>query len=95
MRVQFAWRYRSDAGSWNKGDVADLPDDLVAWLNRDSPGVCVPVVEGEAPAPEWTGKSPNDRMVKSAQRRQDREGDPGDQGPIIRADHKATKNKGD
>lgn len=146
MKVTFAWRYRSDAGSWNQGDVADLPADLVDWLNRDSPGVCVPVVEGEAPAPGWTGQSPNNRMVTNAQkrdpkaedpkqpesdegsgeepeaeseggegseaeegekteesgdseadseRRQDREGDPSDQGPITRADRKATKNKGD
>jgi hypothetical protein len=89
MRVQFGQSYRSNAGAWDAGQVVELPDDLVEWLNHDSPGVCVPVEETE-PAARQVQAPPADRMVKNARRR-DRQGDPGDQGAITRADHKATR----
>ena len=86
-----AHNYRSSLGQFVEGDQVELDDELAAYINRDSPGT----LTGSEASAEWTGKSPTDRMVRSAQRRQDREGDPGDQGPITRDDHKATRNKGD
>lgn len=77
--------YRSGLGDFTAGQEVDLPEDMAAHINRDSPGTLEPVA-----ATRQIDAPPADRMVKTARRR-DRQGDPGDQGPITRDDFKATK----
>lgn len=91
MRYRATRRYQSGLGSFSEGDVVDLVDDVAAHINRDSPGTLEPVYDALPPAERAFDAPPQDRMVKGARRRQDREGDPGDQGAMSRADFKATR----
>lgn len=101
-------RYRSGRGQFEAGDQVDVSDEYADLVNLDAPGTLAPTeaepAEGDGedsgePAKE-DGKTeerqldqpPADRMVTGARRR-DRMGDPGDQGPITRDDHKAVRDK--
>ena len=99
-------RYRSGLGQFAAGETVDLPEDFAAHINRDAPGTLKlttdePEATDESDEPEATDESearqvdepPADRMVRQARRR-DRQGDPGDQGPITRDDFKAVKGEG-
>lgn len=92
-RYRVTRRYESGLGSYAEGDVVDLVDDFAAHINRDSPGTLElePAYEALPPAERAFDAPPQDRMVKSARKRQDRQGDPGDQGAMSRADFKATR----
>jgi pyruvate/2-oxoglutarate dehydrogenase complex dihydrolipoamide acyltransferase (E2) component len=39
---EFNWRYRSDYGNYDEGQIVQLDDEFVDFLNRDSPGVVKP-----------------------------------------------------
>lgn len=44
MRYLVQWAYRTGSlGPWFKGDEVDLREDVAEAVNRDSPGVLVPV----------------------------------------------------
>lgn len=43
MQVRFTRNYRSSYGAGQAGDVVDLDEELVAAINRDSPGTLMPV----------------------------------------------------
>mgnify|MGYP000860193563 CR=1 FL=1 len=97
-------RYRSSLGQFAEGDQVELEEDFAAHINRDSPGTLVLTVDEPVEAEEDEAEEgaesrqldapPSDRMVKNARRR-DRRGDPGDQGPITKDDHKAVKDQVD
>lgn len=42
MKVRFTGDYASGRGSWSKGAEVELDDELVAWLERDVPGITEP-----------------------------------------------------
>jgi hypothetical protein len=46
MKYKVQWNYRSGlAGPWMAGDEPEVEPELAEAINRDSPGVLVPVVE--------------------------------------------------
>jgi hypothetical protein len=55
----------STLGTYAKGDVVELDEELAAWANRDSPGVLEPYKEKKRAAE----KPPEDRQVKSSRKR--------------------------
>lgn len=88
-RYRVGHDYLSGLGQFAAGDVVELDDALAAHINRDSPGTLAAVTTTartlEAP--------PRDRMLKGAKKRgtADRQGDPGDQGAISRAEFEAVR----
>jgi hypothetical protein len=63
------WNYRTQSrGPWAGGEVIDISDAEAIAINKDSPGVLVPV-RVAAPAARVLDAAPNDRMVKGAGRR--------------------------
>lgn len=63
------WNYRTHRlGPWTEGEVIDLTDAEAIAVNKDSPGVLVPV-RVATPAARVIDAAPNDRMVKGAGRR--------------------------
>lgn len=69
--------------------IAEANDDYAAWLQRDRPGLLAPAPLEDAERAMST--PPQDRKVTAPRRKRDRQGDPGDQGPITRADFRATR----
>ena len=61
MNYQVQWDYRSGLGGpWKKGDLVELDPRVAEAVNRDSPGVLVPV---EPPS------TAGDRMVRKGSTR--------------------------
>lgn len=64
---RFTCNYKSGAGVWAKGEIADLDDETAAWLLRDVAGCIVPVDASLPVAEERAIKSaPKDRQLKKA-----------------------------
>lgn len=77
MRYRFQWSYRSGWGTWAEGDEHDFEPAVAEAINRDSPGVLVPVaVEVEfVPAPALeraVDAPPQDRMRRGPDRKRGR-----------------------
>lgn len=49
MQYRFTCHYKSGAGAWREGDVAELDDQTAAWFLRDVEGCIVPVDAQDAP----------------------------------------------
>jgi hypothetical protein len=78
------WDYASSLGGpWKEGDIVELDPSEAGVFERDSPGVLVATKKAAT----------QDRMVKSAESRDDRAGSAGDQGAMTTADFKAVKDK--
>jgi hypothetical protein len=92
-------QYRSDTfGPWEPGAVVELTEEQAAWVEHDSPGCLMPAHEDNTvtdevkPDTRPADEAPQDRQIKEPpKRRQDRQGDPGDQGAMTKADFKAVK----
>lgn len=82
----YQWRYSSGLGSGNAGDEIELTAEEAAQFNVDSPGVLA--LAGAKAETRSVDEPPADRMVKSAEKRGDRE--PAE--PIDKTVHKAVKN---
>jgi hypothetical protein len=83
------WNYGSgQVGPYLKGDVVEVEDELAEWMMRDSPGVLKEVKEVKKSGSK-SSKAKSDRMIH--QPLWDRAGGPSDQGPMTKADFKATK----
>jgi hypothetical protein len=91
------WNYGSgQVGPYLKGDVVEVEDELAEWMMRDSPGVLKPMEDAKGTksakaksAKAKSAKAKNDRMVHEPL--WDRIGGPSDQGPMTKADFKATR----
>lgn len=63
-QVQHPYFSRCDGqtfGPWVEGDEAELSAEVAEWVNRDSPGTLVPVVEKPAPKPAEAAKDRQQR----------------------------------
>lgn len=88
MKYEVQWDYASSMGGpWAKGEIVEIDPEQAEWFNRDSPGVLK-----KAPKKRNLETPPRHRMVTEGRRR-DRQGEPGDQGPITKSDFKAVKEK--
>lgn len=69
-RYVVRWDYATPRYEMAAGEEIELPEEIAAHINRDSPGVLLPV---ETPAPEPGGRDvarpPADRMQRPARRR--------------------------
>lgn len=85
--------YGEEIYSGQAGKVVDLPEEVAAWLNRDSPGR----LKSHTSRKRAVKRAPRNRQVTRAEtrRRQQYTGDPGDAGPITRETFGAVKDKGD
>lgn len=69
---RFNHSYKSNVGTWGKGETAELPDALAAHLLTDSPGCISPVKPKPEPESEPDDDTraadapPHDRQVKAA-----------------------------
>lgn len=91
MRYSVQWNYSSGlAGPWLVGDSVELSEEQASAVNRDSPGVLVPVGEQlqlDSHAERLVETPANDRQVKGSKKR----GDRGREEPITKDDFKAVK----
>lgn len=81
--------FRDKLLRFEQGEVVTLDEETAAWVNRDSEGCLTLVVETEARA---MVEPPQDRMVKQAKTRKDRESHP-NEGAMSRNDFKAVTKK--
>ncbi len=66
--------YESHVGRYKTGQILELDDELAAWMNRDSKGVLVEIIDGPSAVvkePELEARvieaPPEDRMVRKAE----------------------------
>lgn len=61
MKIRFPHDYTSHIGTWKAGEVADVSEDLAAWLMRDAGAVEVK----QEPAKRAETAPRHDRQVKA------------------------------
>lgn len=57
--------YKSALGQFRAGEIVSMPEDAVEWLNRDSPGLLLPMEDDE----RALDKPPRDRMIRKPRKR--------------------------
>jgi len=66
VRLYCVGRYRSGAGSWEPGQEVDVPDELAAFLLRDSPSSFTTDAPGQERAPSAPAPDVSDISTTTA-----------------------------